>query len=108
MGFGGGGGGGTSIAGATDTTLNNPISNEVLTYDGTMSMWKNAVQEGGAPTLADLPAGSTLSVIYNAGWPDRPTARTDIIVQWIDFTAAAPVPIGALADHDIVLIPDGV
>jgi hypothetical protein len=36
-----------------------------------------------ALTVENLPAGTTLTVLKNAGtWPARPTARADIIVQW--------------------------
>ena len=103
----GGGGGSSSIAGSTDVALSSVQNDQVLAYDNTSSKWQNKVG-GGAPTLANLPAGSTISVVYDSGWPARPTARTDIIVQWIDFTTTAPVPPGALTEHDIVLIPDGV
>ena len=40
-------------------------------------------QSGGAPTYANLPAGTTITVAKSGGtWPARPTARNDIIVQW--------------------------
>jgi hypothetical protein len=48
-------------------------------------------------TIAALPAGSTLTVLYNAGWPARPTARTDIAVEWLDPTGAS-APGGTLTD----------
>lgn len=35
------------------------------------------------PGYADVPAGSTIAVFYSAGWPARPTARTDVCVMWI-------------------------
>jgi hypothetical protein len=31
---------------------------------------------------ADLPAGTTLTVIKDGTWPARPTSRADIIVAW--------------------------
>lgn len=52
MGFGGSGGSTSSIAGASDTTLNNPTNDQVLTYDGPTSMWRNA--EGGEVTWNDI------------------------------------------------------
>lgn len=59
--------------------------------------------------VARLPAGSTLSVVYDgSAWPARPTARTDVIVQWIDYTGTAPVPSGGVADLDIVIQDAGV
>lgn len=42
------------------------------------------------PSIADLPAGSTLTVRKSGGtWPARPTTRTDIIVRWV---GASPAP----------------
>jgi hypothetical protein len=50
-----------------------------------------------------IPAGSTLTVRYDAGvWPARPTARTDILVQWLNITGDAPVPPGAIVG-DLVI-----
>ncbi len=42
MGFGGSGGGSGSVAGSSDVALNNPVNNNVLTYDSSSSKWKNA------------------------------------------------------------------
>lgn len=47
-----------------------------------------------APTVADIPAGSTLTVKFSSTWPARPTARTDVTVFWV---GSATVPSGALA-----------
>lgn len=34
-------------------------------------------------TVADLPAGTTLTVLKSgSSWPARPTARADIVVVW--------------------------
>ncbi len=83
MSFGGGGGGSGSIHTDSDVVLNNPATNDVLTYDAGLGKWKNAAASGGAPTYANLPAGTTLTVQKTSGtWPARPTSRTDIIVQW--------------------------
>lgn len=50
-----------------------------------------------------IPAGSTLSVIYNgSSWPARPTSRTDVVVNWLDFTGTAAAPPGAVASKDLV------
>jgi hypothetical protein len=64
----------------------------------------NAKAGNYTPTIADLPAGSTLTVKATAGvWPSRPTARTDIVVQWVDSVGSAiATPAGALAG-DIVI-----
>jgi hypothetical protein len=43
------------------------------------------------PSIADLPSGSTITVLKSSNtWPIRPTARTDIIVQW---KGADPSPV---------------
>lgn len=61
------------------------------------------------PAIADLPAGSTLSVVYNGtAWPARPTARTDVIVHWLDFTGTAAVPAGGVENLDLVFQNQGV
>lgn len=84
MAFGGSGGGSSSISGSSDVLLNSPVDTQVLTYDGPASKWKNATAAiGSSPSYANLPAGTTLTVLKMAGtWPARPTARTDIVVQW--------------------------
>lgn len=76
---------GGSISGADDVSFSNPQNNHVLTYDSATQLWKNAASQGGgsSPTYANLPAGTTLTVIKSGGtWPARPTSRADIIVQW--------------------------
>jgi len=52
MGF-GSGGSNASISAATDAALNNPINNEVLTYDSSTSKWTNAT---GGTTLVGVSA----------------------------------------------------
>lgn len=42
----------------------------------------------GMTTLADLPAGTTVTAVFNTTWPARPTSRTDIVVLWIGGTEA--------------------
>lgn len=84
MSFGGNGGGGSnSIATGSDVLLSNPVSDQVLTYDGTSAKWTNKVVPASTPSYANLPAGTTITVIKSGStWPARPTSRTDIIVQW--------------------------
>lgn len=91
MTFGGsGGGGGSSISGSTDVALSNPANDQVLTYNTGVAKWQNAPSQGGTPTLANLPAGSTITVHKVGGnWPGgdadtgvRPTSRSDITVMW--------------------------
>jgi hypothetical protein len=65
------------------TTLNDHITALEATVAG-------KEDPGAAVTVAQLPAGSTLTVHKAAGvWPARPTARGDIIVQWV---GQAPAP----------------
>lgn len=72
-----------SISGADDTFLASPSNNQVLTYDSGTAKWVNAASQGGTPTYANLPAGSTITVAKSGGtWPARPTSRSDIVVQW--------------------------
>ena len=59
---------------------NAPASGQLLGWDGTNLTWASA---GSTPTYANLPAGTTLTVVKSGGtWPARPTSRTDIVVQW--------------------------
>jgi len=87
MSFGGGGTGSSKISTSQDVALSNPTDGQVLTYDGTLAKWKNAAATGGAPTYANLPAGSVFTVHYDGtNWLDeagntittRPTSRTDV------------------------------
>jgi hypothetical protein len=64
------------------------------------------------PTITDLPAGSVLSQVQNAGgsWPNRPTSRTDVRVIWIRIVAASSDPAAATSpsvtgayNNDIVI-----
>ena len=84
MSFGGSGSGSGSISGSSDVLLSSPSNSQVLTYDEPAAKWKNATAATGAsPSYANLPAGTTLTVIKSgATWPTRPTARADIVVQW--------------------------
>jgi len=101
MGFNPGGSGG--IAGASDVALSGVQDNEVLTYDSASSKWQNDVTSGGAPTYANLPSGTTVSVYYISGtWPARPTSRTDITVQWLDFVGDASIPSGLIESVDVI------
>jgi hypothetical protein len=76
MAFNPGGGGG--ISGASDVALSSVANNHILSYNGAVAKWHNQ-----AITADTLPAGCTLTVYKTADvWPARPTARTDITVQW--------------------------
>lgn len=86
MGFnpGGGSGGASNVSGLSDVTLSNPANTQVLSYDSSVAKWKNAnAGSGSSPTLANIPAGSNITVDYSgSAYPARPTARTDIVVIW--------------------------
>lgn len=50
------------------------------------------------PGIADLPAGSTMSVPQNSPggtWPNRPTSRTDITVIWVRTVSGSSDPAAA-------------
>lgn len=40
------------------------------------------------PSIADLPAGTTMTAVFDTTWPARPTNRTDIVVLWLGGTEA--------------------
>lgn len=88
MSFGGSGGGGGSIAGSSDAALSSPANNQVLSYNSGVGKWQNKTPSAsdlstGSLGIALLPAGSTITVQKSGStWPARPTARTDITVQW--------------------------
>jgi len=101
---------GGSLSAASDVNLNNPASGQSLRRVG--AYWVNAallkadiglssvdntsdankpvstaqaaaIAASDAPTYANLPAGSTITVAKSGStWPARPTSRNDIVVQW--------------------------
>lgn len=85
MGFSGSSGNGGSIAGASDTTLNNPQNNEVLSYNDVTSMWTNAAVN------LDLWA-VPIEIEYDGDdWPERP--NTTKSVTWVSTKhSTAPLP----------------
>lgn len=57
----------------------------------------------GPLTLDDLPAGVLVTVVKSTTtWPARPTARTDLVVEWI---GPDPDPAGMLANDKRTLTP---
>lgn len=94
----------TALAGKANTSHTHTIGNvtglqAALDAKGTSNLALGATgttaKAGNyAPPLADMPAGITLAVYYNSGWTARPTARTDITVQWIGGTEATPPTAG--------------
>lgn len=80
MSFGGASSGGSSsISTGTDVALSNPVTGQVLAYDGALAKWKNSPDP---IDVARLPSGSTLTVQKTSSWPARPTSRADITVAW--------------------------
>jgi len=61
MGFGSNGNGSASISTASDAALNNPINNDILTYDSGTSKWKNAVGSS-AVTVSTQTSSYTLTL----------------------------------------------
>lgn len=60
-------------------------TNIELQYDDVVGEISINADSGGLSSvaIADLPAGTTLTVLKSGGvWPSRPTSRSDIIVQW--------------------------
>lgn len=85
--------GATSLTGGGDLSVNRTLSlvNDSATpgiskYYGTNGSGVKGyfdVTGGSSPTYANLPAGTTLTILKTSGtWPARPTSRTDIVVQW--------------------------
>ncbi len=54
MGFNNNGGGGGALSGLNDIALDNPSSNNVLSYDGSTNKWKNTVAPTGATAISDV------------------------------------------------------
>jgi len=57
-------------------------------------------------SLAALPAGSTIDVFQGSDgtWPARPTARTDIRVNWIGYPGETDTPSGAVEGLDTYML----
>jgi hypothetical protein len=87
MSFGGGSGGSGKIATSQDVALNNPLEGDLLTYDGTLAKWKNAVAPGGAAGSLDWI--NVKSAPYNAagnGSTDDTTAINNAIAAALSGT----------------------
>lgn len=87
MGFGGSGGGSGSVSGSSDVALSSPVTDQVLTYDGTTSKWKNKV--------ASIPPNG---VLYSTDPSTRPIADTTKVVIFI--CATQPT---AMVNNDVWL-----
>lgn len=117
----GGGGGSASISGSTDVFLSNVTDDEVLSYDGSTSKWRNAVSSG-------LPDGGTTSQVItkatnidqDAEWADTATLSNDLPLGWgnaqagtantasrADHVHPAPTSLGYPIDPDYYTNPLG-
>lgn len=85
-----GSGGGGSVSGSSDVALNNTVHNDILTYDGTISKWKNAQVAQPLGTMSNPVTDST--AVRPSGVP---------IVVWRTDTT----PVNALAG-DWIFLPD--
>jgi len=63
----------------------NTYTNSTIAIDaaGRVVAASSSSGSAGTPTLANIPAGSVISVIKNVNWPARPTSRADVTVIWI-------------------------
>lgn len=57
--------------------------------------------------LADLPAGSVIDAAQDAAgtWPARPTARTDMRVNWLGYPGLTSTPAEALEGDTYMMRP---
>lgn len=92
MSFGGGGSGGGQIATSSDVALNNPASEQVLTYDNGTAKWANKSSPL-APLVKRARLGSyyqTSNGVYNFGTRETTLGRTfDIYSCFISFDSSA-------------------
>ena len=96
MGFGGSGSGGGSIASSSDVALNNPLNNNVLTYDTSTSKWKN----GTAPSIVPADYGIMPTLYWNGStWPSRtvPSGYSGAVVWDSATDQSATAPSGSVA-----------
>lgn len=73
----GGGGGGGSVSTSGDVALNNVADGEVLTFDGSLQKWKNAVASADTSKLQAVNTYDSTTSTY----PARPTGYAS--VQWV-------------------------
>lgn len=79
---------------ATTTALTNGLAGKAASSHNHDGSYRAATW---TPAVADLPAGTTLTVRYTGTtWPDRPTTRNDIAVIWLDTTGTAAAPTNPL------------
>lgn len=101
-GGGGGGGGGSTGTVAQTVTVNGAGQLAVNYTDGTSTLLATLLAIGTTsttakagnytPPIADLPAGTTLTVQKTGfTWPARPTSRADVIVQWKGADPSPPI-----------------
>lgn len=90
MGFSpGGGGGGGSIAGASDVSLSDPTTNQLLAYDETSDKWKNS----GAAVSTSVKTGN-----YTLGLQDAGTV--------VEVNSSSPATV-TIPNNSATAFPDG-
>jgi hypothetical protein len=83
MGYNPGGGGSSSIASSTDVLLNNPASDQALTYDDSVSKWRNVAAPGSVASVNSYTGVVTLT-------------KSDLALGSVDNTSDSNKPISAL------------
>jgi hypothetical protein len=76
-----GGGGSTSLAGDTDVAIAGPVNNQVLTYDGSISKWKNATPASSAGYAGTLESAVALGAnAVFTGQPHDATSKSLVMI----------------------------
>jgi len=84
----------TAAQGAKADTAVQPAALESL---ATEQMLNDGLDTKAATGIPGLPAGSVIRTYWTGtAWPARPTARTDISVEWVGGTDAAPPTAGVV------------
>lgn len=93
---------GGALSGATDVAMNNPINGHVLTYDGSIAKWENALPPAGG-------SGATPGIIIAANnapqsWKDAATYQCDGTDDGVEINSAIASVTESIGEH-IVLSP---
>lgn len=80
---GGGGGGSTTLAGLTDVALASVANGDVLTYDSTLSKWKNAAGSGGGGVNVTIYTVADMVDSWGDGFGPLPT-NYQLNTQFLD------------------------